>query len=150
MPNPGTPNDPYPSFRFSLEIAGVVEAQFTECSGLSATTKITPYEEGGLNNYTHQIIGRTSYANITLKRGIAESSELWDWYHHVLQDHDKSAQVKDISVIHYNSTGDVVYRWNLLKAFPVKWTGPSFDAGNSQIGVETFEITFADIVMLKE
>ena len=39
--------DPYRSYSFKLEIDGVVEAHFTECSGLSTKIETIAYREAG-------------------------------------------------------------------------------------------------------
>ena len=145
-----TDPDPHLVFRFGLEISGIEEARFTECSGMQASTDVFEYKEGGLNGYVHKLPGRVSYSNITLKRGVTESNDLYEWYERVLKKKDKSAELKDISILQYDPLGNVKYRWNLMKAFPVKWSAPSFDSGNSQTAVETFELAFGDFELKRE
>lgn len=53
---------------------------FTSVSGLSVTTESIPYREGGYNTTVHQIPGQTTFAPITLQRGvILGTSQNWDW-----------------------------------------------------------------------
>jgi phage tail-like protein len=53
---------------------------FTSVSGLSVTTDSIPYREGGYNTTVHQIPGQTSFAPITLQRGVLlGTSQHWDW-----------------------------------------------------------------------
>lgn len=150
MTQPGQASRPHASFRFAVEIAGMTQAIFNECSGLSAQTEVFEFKEGGLNGYSHKLPGRTTYSNITLKRGMTDSNTLWTWYQDVIAKKDKSAALKDISIIQYRDDYTEVYRWNLTGAFPVRWTGPGFTAGTSAEAVESFELAFGDVQMVKQ
>jgi phage tail-like protein len=53
---------------------------FTSVSGLAVTTDSIPYREGGYNTTVHQIPGQTTFAPISLQRGvILGTSQHWDW-----------------------------------------------------------------------
>jgi phage tail-like protein len=53
---------------------------FTSVSGLSVTTESIPYREGGYNTTVHQIPGQTTFAPITLQRGvILNTKQNWEW-----------------------------------------------------------------------
>lgn len=53
---------------------------FTSVSGLSVTTDSIPYREGGYNTTVHQIPGQTTFAPITLQRGVViNTRQNWDW-----------------------------------------------------------------------
>ncbi len=144
MTQPGTPVDPYLAFRFSLQIAGVEHAFFTECTGLSGTVEVHEYKEGGLNTYSHKLPGRTTYSNVTLKRGMTDSTVMYDWFARVATATNKSSQLKAVSIIQYNALREVVRRYDLTDAFPVKWVGPRLESGNSAVVLEEFELAFAD------
>lgn len=137
------PSDPYLSFRFAVEIDGIEQARFTECSPPKVTTDVFPYSEGGLNDYQHKLPGATKLSNFTLKRGLTNSTDLWDWYNRFLTKTDRSSELKHVSIIQYDGKGTQVYKWDLEDAFPMRWEGPSFNAGNSSLSFETIEIAFA-------
>ena len=46
------------AFRFAIQIDGITEAVFTECTLPSLEVDVTQQMEGGLNNAVHQIPGR--------------------------------------------------------------------------------------------
>ena len=73
-PQPGDVADPYIGFDFAVEITGVVHAYFQECSGMQASMEIFEYKEGGQNDYSHKLPGRITYSNITLKKGLTDST----------------------------------------------------------------------------
>ena len=78
-PQTGQRVDPYRSFNFLVELDGIAQASFTECSGLGSTTEVIENREGGDNTTVRKLPGKTSYSDITLKWGLTDSTELWDW-----------------------------------------------------------------------
>lgn len=53
---------------------------FTSVSGMAVTTDSIPYREGGYNTTVHQIPGQTTFAPITLQRGvILNTNQNWEW-----------------------------------------------------------------------
>jgi phage tail-like protein len=129
--------DPYLGARFFVEIDGVDQGGFTECTGLQAEVEVTDYQEGGNNGYVHKLVGRTKFTNVVLKRGVTDSSDLWDWFQSVSRG---EIERKDVSVVLYNSVQEEVRRWNLREAFPAKWVGPAFNATTPAVAIETLEL----------
>ena len=72
-------SDPYGNFNFLVELDGIAQASFTDCSGLESTTEIIETREGGDNTTVRKLPGKTSYSDITLKWGLTDSTELWNW-----------------------------------------------------------------------
>jgi phage tail-like protein len=138
MPNTAQRIDPFPAFKFCVEIGGITQAVFSECSGLEAEVEVFEYEEGGLNSYVHKLPGRVKYSDLTLKRGMATSDELWEWYKKAL---GGKIERKNISVILYNTSGEEYRRWNFREAYPVKWTGPDFKADDNTVAIETLVLS---------
>jgi phage tail-like protein len=132
-----TRTDPYLGARFFVEIDGVDQGGFTECTGLQAEVEVTDYQEGGNNGYSHKLVGRTKFTNVVLKRGVTDSSDLWDWFQSVSRG---EIERKDVSVVLYNSVQEEVRRWNLREAFPAKWVGPAFNATTPAVAIETLEL----------
>ena len=142
MPNKSyLPADPLLAGKFWIEIQGIVEATFTECSGLNVETEIEEYPEGGLNDFTHKLPVRTKYSNVTLKRGFIGSFALWDWYQKAISGY---IQPWDLSIVVSENTvyapGKEKARWNLHQAYPVKWQGPELRAEGGAVMVETLEL----------
>lgn len=129
------------AFRFAIQIDGITEAVFTECTLPALEVDILQQKEGGLNNAVHQIPGQVKAGKITLKRGITNSSELLAWYVDIAQGKIGESQRK-VSVVMYDSRSEEVLRWNFEKAFPSKWTGPSFASDRSQAAIETLELSY--------
>ena len=129
--------NPTAGFRFGIEVGGKTVAWFTECSGLTVERTVLPYEEGGTNDYVHQLPDRIKYTNISLKRGIADQT-LWDWFNEGLYDGKVKRQA--VSILLYNADRSKVMRWDLTNAYPVKWTGPSFKADDNNVAIENLDL----------
>ena len=79
------------------------------------------------------------YSNITLKWGLADDRDLYDW-HRQWATGDPAAARKSGSVILLDRQGQEKVRWNFKEAWPAKWTGPSFSAESSELAIETLEL----------
>jgi phage tail-like protein len=141
--------DPSLSFRFAVEIAGIQEAHFTECSGFESKIEVEEYKEGGLNGYVHKLPGRQSFGNITLKRGMTNSTQLWDWLDRLSNATAKKDEKKNISVVLYDGKGAEQLRWNLTAAYPVKWSSPTMQTEQSAVLIETLEIAYQEFTLQK-
>lgn len=146
MVNVGSQTDPWAAFHFTVEIEGIQEARFTECSGLEAKVDVFEYQEGGVNDRTHKLPGRRSFSNVTLKRGVTSSTHLWQWLHRIATASAKRSEQKNISIVLHRA-GVEVFRWNLIGAYPVKWTGPAMQTEQSTMLVESLELAFQEFTI---
>ena len=143
MPQTGVRVDPFRNFNFLVELEGISQASFTECSGLGATTEVIEMREGGDNTTVRKLPGKTTYGNITLRWGMADSTELWQWREQVIQG---SVLRKNGSIVVYDlSNHEEVARWNFVAAWPTEWEGPGFNATGSEIAVETLVLAHEGI-----
>jgi phage tail-like protein len=131
--------DVYASNRFWVEIQGITEATFSECSALQAETEMLKLEEGGLNGYVHQLPGRTTFSNLTLKRGVATSA-LWDWHYSVTQGRITRRDLSIVTLGYVNNGQSKSIRWNISGALPVKWIGSALRSDSNEVVVETIEL----------
>ena len=136
----GSEKDPHLGLRFWVSIDSIEIAGFSECSALTVETETFDYAEGGMNDYVHRLPVRTKYGNITLKRGINEGRELFDWFKLCLRDGGSRAMPrKNVSILIYDSQQKVARRYDLHDAYPVKWTGPDLKSDAGAVAVETLE-----------
>jgi phage tail-like protein len=133
--------DPFATFKFHVEIEDIKEAAFDECSGLDISTTVQEYEEGGLNEYVHKFPGRTKHSNVTLKRGLAVSNELFKWYQKMEEAllTGKPVELKKVTITLNATAGKQSMRWTLADAFPVKWSGPAYKASEAAVAIESIE-----------
>src|SRR5581483_10292263 len=129
--------DPFKNFRFLVEIDGIVQAGFSDCSGLSSHVEVVEYREGGDANTVRKLPGKASVTDLSLKRGLTVSHELYDWH---LAAMNGSIQRKNGSVILQDDSGNEAVRWNFFNAWPNKWEGPSLSAKGNDIAIETLTV----------
>lgn len=128
--------DPYKRFNFLVQIEGISQAGFSEVSGLETSIDPIDYREGG-DRIIRKLPGLRRVGNVTLKRGVTKSSELQDWHKNILQG---QLDRRNVAIILLDDTGQEVVRWNLLDAWPCKWTGPDLDALSSEVAIEALEL----------
>jgi phage tail-like protein len=147
----GGRSDPFPTFKFHVEVGGIIEAAFTECSGLEMSMNVKEYEEGGLNDFVHKFPGRTKVSNVTLKRGFALSNEIFKWYKE-MEDcirQGKKFTFRPVTITLYTTVEfGKLMRWNLDKAFPVRWVGPTLKTDEAAVAVEALEFAHHGIHVL--
>ncbi|GIK55945.1 MAG: phage tail protein [Chloroflexi bacterium] len=142
--------DPLVGFHFGVEIQGVITGYFTECSGLGSEQEIVEHKvitESG-QEVVMKLPGRLKWENITLKRGITSSMDIWNWRKQV-EDGNVDAARHNGSVVMYNQQLAPVARWNFENAWPVKVSGPQPKADSNEIGVEELTIAHEYIVRVQ-
>lgn len=134
--------DPYRNYNFLVEIGGITQAGFTDVSGFGGSSEIVEYREGGNIGLTLKLPGQVKFNNITLKWGLTDSSELYDWFRGV-----QRGQVdrRDGSIIVLDLQGQEKLRWNFFGAWPTKWDGPDFSAKSNEIAIDTLELAVENI-----
>ncbi|MFM7204866.1 MAG: phage tail protein [Myxococcota bacterium] len=137
--SPARQPDPAQVALFRIELDGITEAEFLECSGLKNSTEVVEYYEGGENTHMHKFIGNTKYPNIVLKKGItANSKKLWEWRNAITE--NKKPLFKNGAVVLLNDKFQEICRWNFKNGWPCRWDGPDLKAGTSALAVEVLEI----------
>lgn len=130
--------DPFANFRFRVEIEGITQAGFTECTGLGSKIEVVDYREGGEGAPVRKIPGRVTYPDIVLRWGVTASRELYDWHRAVI---NGQLQRKDGAVILLDGKGAEVLRWNFFEAWPSRWDGPTLNAMTNNVAIESLTIT---------
>lgn len=125
--------------------ANYVVAGFSECSGLEASIDVFEWREGGQNTYVHKFPGRASFSNVTLKHGVIYLyDDLWTWHNGFVKGEGKR---KDGLIVLMNEARKPVKVWKFLKGVPMKWSGPSLNAAQSSVAVESLEISHEGLLL---
>jgi phage tail-like protein len=135
--------DPYLAVNFLVEIDGLVAGGFSKVDGLDSTIETQDYVEGGRNEYVHKILKHTAYSAIVLAHGISDVDVLWAWH-----DRTRRGEIKrrNGTIMLLDRDRTPVMWWNFAEALPVKWVGPSFDAGaDAQVAIERIELVHRGI-----
>ena len=130
--------DPYLNCRFLIEIEGVVQAGFTDCTGLNSNITVVPYREGGDPTSVRKLPGATNYPDITLKWGLTDSREMYDWHLCAIQGHIVR---RNCSIIILGDNHEEKVRWNLYDAWPIAWTAPALSAKSAEVAIEQMTLT---------
>jgi phage tail-like protein len=133
----GDRKDPFHGYNFRVELDGITRAGFHEAAGLDSDQTPVEYREGTDPLTTRKLPGLVKYSNISLKWGITDDSELWDWRQQAMEG---KVTRKNGSVVLMNNEGDEVRRWNFRDGWPTRWTGPTFNATGTDVAIETLEI----------
>ena len=134
--------DPFLSYRFIVEIEGLVVGGFSDVSGLDVEIQTEEYREGGNNDFVHQLPVNTSYSRIVLKRGMTDASTLWKWQN----DAGNGRTVPTtVHIILLDGVGKQILAWRCIDAYPVKWSGPELQASGSNVAMETIELVHCGI-----
>ena len=134
--------DPHGNFNFLVELDGIARAAFQEVSGLDSTVDVIEHREGGDNLTPRKLPGMTKHSNITLKWGLADDRQLYDWHRDVIRG---TVRRRSGSIVLLDRAGREVMRWNFVNAWPTKWTGASFNAEGNDVAIETLELAHEGI-----
>jgi len=130
--------DPYGSFNFQLEIDGITRAGFAECTGLNAEANVIEYREGNESLTTRKLHGLIKYGNVTLKWGVSQDPELFNWFKTVMDGDIDRKQTMSIVLLDEQRNESV--RWNIRNAWPSKYVVPDLKANANEIAFETIEL----------
>jgi len=130
------------TFSFHVELDGVDIGAFKEASGIESKTEIVEYKEATKSGkmIIRKQPGAISWSDISLKRRIDNSTELWDWRREVENGNIDAAR-RNGSIVLYDSTNSEVARWNFEAGWPSKWKGADLNASSDSIAVEEVSIT---------
>lgn len=121
---PQTPND----FRFQ------------EVSGLDVSVEMETVREGGQNRFAHQLPTRTSYSDITLKRGMFFGSGITFWCKHAIEDF--VFQPTNIMISLLNAEHIPLQSWYIVNAIPKRWSVSNFNAEENSVVVESLTLSY--------
>jgi phage tail-like protein len=154
-------NDPLTGYRFfvtldaadtyvppqqAVLVPPMLAAGFQEVTGLGAQLDIMAYPEGGQNDHVHQLPVRHSWGRITLKRGVTSDLSIWLWYQAGLS---QSLGARRDGVITLLSVdGLPTMAWMFRGGLAAKWDGPTFNANQSAIAIESIEIAHEGILQV--
>lgn len=141
-------SDPYPGHNFHLIVNGVtdegdaVSCAFTEISGLETEIHAIEYRNGNEDITVRKLPGLKTFRNLVCKKGSTGHHQFWDWIKSAM---DGDVMRRDGSVILRDENQNDVMRWNFSRAWPSKYTGPSFNATNNEIAMESVEICVEEL-----
>ena len=86
------------------------------------------------------------FETVTLRRALSTSTDLYAWRRRFVAGRDDR---RDVTIRQLSAPGGaVVNAWRLTRAWPVRWSGPAFDAMSGEIAWEELELAFDDLEWL--
>ncbi len=137
---------PFTAFNFAVEInvpgvsSKVCSAAFSECDGLDMSMEVKTIREGGNSSTQYRLAGPVAYGQLSLKRGMTGSFDLWDWFNATLNNARLRA---DAEVVIFAGDGRTERaRFILTRCLPVKVKAPSLNAKDGMIAIEELQIAY--------
>ena len=142
---------PYPGFNFLVDLGdGITEgpaAGFQEVSGLSQSLEVIEYRNGNSKeNAVHKITGLNKASDVTLKRGVIGSLNLYQWINDIRNGNQNALRNVTISLLSEDH-GNVVMTWKLLRARVIKHTAGPLNARVSEVPIEEIVLAFERLEM---
>jgi phage tail-like protein len=143
---------PYSQFNYLVDLGDGTDgpkAGFQEVTGLGMEINVAEYRRGNAEeNVTTKVTGTYKVPDITLKRGVIAFLDLNNWLDLVRQG-KQGDDVNKTVIIHLRNEerSENVLTWKLLRARPIKYTGPSFNAKGTDVAVEEIVLACENIVM---
>ncbi len=131
--------DPYRNFRFLVEIDGIIQAGFSEATIPDSTQDVIEYREGNEPPVLRKLPGLAKYGNVTLKWGVTDSLELYNWRKLVEEGKMDKAR-RNMAIIVLDEEGKPAARWEFTGAWPSKYDAPDLNAKGNDVAIETLEI----------
>lgn len=144
---------PYGVFNYLVNLddgsEGEVQGGFSEVSGLNAEVTVAEYRNGNdAVNYVRKIPAIHKAGDVTLKRGVIGAENIYSWLEQI-RNGDVTAK-RDVVIKLKNEdpgSSSAVVTWKLVKAMPIKWTGPTLTAkGGSDVAMEELVLSVETII----
>ena len=97
-----------------------------------------PITEGGQLGSQIHLPGKMKFTNVKLTRPIdIFTIDLAIWFNTITINPFGRITAQ---IVAQTTDGEPLRVWNLFDVFPVRWTGPSFNASGNQVATETLEL----------
>lgn len=133
--------DPLRNFRYRLEIDSLDQAGFSEVTMGDLSTDPIEYREGDEITTVRKLNGLNKYANIVLKWGITDSTELADWHQMIVDDKTKLSDARKSVVVRVqNEAGEEKAAFEIIRAWPCKYDPSDLNATGNEAAIDTLEL----------
>lgn len=148
------PNETLPFIAFNFEIQLLVpnavalglrsplcNGEFAECDGLEMSMEPKTIREGGNNTRQFHLVGPVSYGNLTLKRGMTATLDLWNWFRLAAGNDQRSLLAQGI-VLMKDAAQQPVLRFTLTDCLPIKIKAAALNAKDGAVAIEELQIAY--------
>jgi len=131
--------DPLRNFRFRLEIDQITQAHFSEVAIGDTVTDPVDYREGNEPTHVRKLSGLTKYGNITLKWGVTDSTELYEWHKKIVAGQIQSNR-KSVKIIAMDEAGSDQASFLVSEAWPTKYDPSDLNGKGNEVFIEVLEL----------
>jgi phage tail-like protein len=131
-------------FHFKVEFVGIGndnDIRFQSVSGLSVEYDTETFKEGGENRFEHKLPVRAKYPDLSLKRGMLTDSKVIKWCLDAFQ--NREFKPATINVILLNEKHEDLKRWEVINAWPKKWSVSDFNGQENNVVIETLDLSYS-------
>lgn len=146
---------PFRGFSFAVEIqlpdvpgvqGKVCSAAFSECDGLEITREVKTLREGGNNGSQIRLAGALNFGQLTLKRGMSPTFDLWHWFEESLRNPALRADADVLLLSPEDSEGaKPLAQFRLTRCLPVKLRAPPLIARDGGVAIEEFGLAYESL-----
>jgi phage tail-like protein len=144
--------NPYGAFNYVVSLGGAqgdgsegsIIGGFSAASGLGYEVKYSEYRNGNERfNTVRKIPNTHTLDEVTLKRGLVGSDDLFQWLKGV---RDGTADPRTVTITLLDEARNPVATFTLRRAQPKKWTGPTLAAkGGGEVAMEELHLVHEGI-----
>jgi len=145
-------NNPYGAFNYLVSLGGTqgdgaegtIIGGFSDVSGLGVDVSYSDYRNGNEKfNTTRKIPNTHKLDDVTLKRGLVGSDDLFQWLKGV---RDGTADPRQVTITLLDEARQPVVTFTLRNAQPKKWAGPTMAAkGGGEVAMEEIHLVHEGI-----
>lgn len=143
---------PYGNYNFLVDIKGGTDAKtelggFSDVSGLGTELTVSEYRNGNDSEmHVRKIPGVHKVSDVTLKRGIVKSDDLFSWIEDVRL--NGVAKQRNVVITLNDEAGKKVQAWTLRGCIPLKYTGPTLAGkGGGEVAMEELTLSCEGLVL---
>ena len=142
---------PYVQFNFLVDLGtGTTEgpeAGFQECSNIGMEVTVSEYRNGNeRENSVRKITGLNKATDVTLKRGVIGSLNLYQWLDQIRNGDQNAARTVTIQLQNEDHT-EVVQTWKLFRARIIKHVSGPMNAKGTDVAMEELVLAYERLEM---
>ena len=133
---------PRPASFFMLKLGGKESVGvFKEASGFDSETEVIEHKSIDATGrpQIRKVAGGIKWSNITLKRGVDESKDIWSWRQLVIDKGADAARV-DGTVELCDIDGGTIATYQFKQGWPIKYVAATLDASTNNVALEELHI----------
>lgn len=142
---------PYVQFNFLVDLGtgttDGIEAGFQECSNIGMEVTVSEYRTGNSKeNSVRKITGLNKATDVTLKRGVIGSLNLYRWLDDIRNGNQSAERTVVIQLQNEDHTA-VVQTWKLLRARIIKHVSGPMNAKGTDVAMEELTLAYERLEM---